>query len=47
MKIKFLKDHVNKEKGNIHDFEKGLAKKLIKDGIAEEVKSKGRPKTKK
>lgn len=47
MKIVFLKDHVNKKKGNVHEFEIGLAKELIKDKIAEEVKAKGRPKLKK
>lgn len=39
MKIKFLKNYVNKKKGKVHDFEISLAKKLIKEKIAEEYKT--------
>ena len=47
MKIQFTKDYVNKKKGNVHDFDTRLAKQLIKEGVAKEIKIKGRPKKKK
>lgn len=48
MKIEFIKDYSNKKKGNVHEFELSLAKRLIGEGVAKEYKKKQvKPKNKK